>query len=127
MKSRLSKVLGKMPKENIELAKVELGVVQDAQKANAQGNKIVEQAQKHFTKIDSLYMQYVTIVNKNKAIIKELNDNLSFTDKIKKNVEKASKELGVNPKEISEYIELNDTLDNLKNIKTRLRNYPSIK
>tara|TARA_R110002020_G_scaffold74381_1_gene190331 strand:+ start:135 stop:509 length:375 start_codon:yes stop_codon:yes gene_type:complete len=27
MKSRLSKVLGKMPKENIELAKVELGLV----------------------------------------------------------------------------------------------------
>jgi hypothetical protein len=29
MKSRLSKVLGKMPKENIELAKVELGLIQD--------------------------------------------------------------------------------------------------
>tara|TARA_Y100000385_G_scaffold136579_1_gene141908 strand:+ start:386 stop:769 length:384 start_codon:yes stop_codon:yes gene_type:complete len=126
MKSNIEKVYSKLPKIELATQKVELGVIQDAKKANSQGDKIVEEARKHLSKIDKLYGQYVSIINKNKNIIKELDNKFSLIDKIKKDVIQASKELGVNPKEISEYIELEDTQENLKNIKTRLGNYPNI-
>ena len=53
MKSRLSKVLDKMPKENIELAKVELGIAQDFEKQYNDANKLVTNAYNGSFKIEN--------------------------------------------------------------------------
>ncbi len=124
MKSNIEKVYSKLPK--VELAKVELNVIQNAKKAISQGDKLSEEAKKHLVKIDKLYGQYVAIINKNTNIRKELESKFSLIDNAKKDITKAARELGVNPKELSEYIELEDTQKNLKNVNTRLGNYPNI-
>ncbi len=114
MKSRLSKVLGKMPKEKTELAKVELGLVDDARKEttdliklrdglgeytrailNAQGglSKNIDKVKSKFTPIKNIIKKYENQlkelgIDSEPPILRKIKDELSETERIVKRFEK---------------------------------------
>jgi dsDNA-specific endonuclease/ATPase MutS2 len=107
MKSRLSKVLDKMPKDKIELAKVELGLADDIKQAVKEMKTISEKMKTNADKAENLF-QRVNAENK-KLQQKAENIKKDGTKKYFK-AEKAFKELGIDmPSEFEKLV--NDLYD----------------
>jgi len=110
MKSRLSKVLDKMPKENIELAKVELGAIDDLKELITDAKRIIslqedgfewgERAEKEFKEVKKVISDAEGIT---RGAIRQAGNLKKESDKIFNKVEVSSKELGINPNAIKEY------------------------
>ena len=121
MKSRLSKVLGKMPKENIELAKVELGLVDDVSDALNSGNKGYQDALRINDNITKLYNKLYSVVDDIEDMetqlsnIKSAENGLGYALQVYKKtvpqIEKQAKDLGISPKEIKGYSEIQKMSD----------------
>ena len=75
MKSRLSKVLGKMPKENIELAKVELATQKQVFAATDKLIAAQRDIDKGRAKLEKSYPQALKIISEIEAQAKELGIN----------------------------------------------------
>tara|TARA_R100001463_G_scaffold14693_1_gene38510 strand:+ start:602 stop:973 length:372 start_codon:yes stop_codon:yes gene_type:complete len=107
MKSRLSKVLGKMPKEKIELEKVELGLADDIKQAGKEMRAISEKMKANTNKVETLFSKINAENKKLRQKAEKIKD-----DGVKKYFkgEKAFKELGVDmPKEFQKSV--NDLYD----------------
>ncbi len=111
MKSRLSKVLNKMPKENIELAKVELGYLQnvssDAEKAvKKYGNTkdIIKAWQNVKQTLNSIKKDVVLVKRSRKANIMGIEGVLQDINGEIKTIEARFKELGIDAKNSKELI-----------------------
>jgi len=96
MKSRLSKVLGKMPKENIELAKVEL----ETQKVEL---ALVDDFKKTISKFNTSRLNGFDDLFKAEALVKKSIGSLSEAKKDGENslnqynkILKAAKDIGIN-------------------------------
>ena len=110
MKSRLSRVLDKMPKENIELAKVELGAIDDLKELITDAKRIIslqedgfewgERAEKEFKEVKKVISDAEGIT---RGAIRQAGNLKKESDKIFNKVEVSSKELGINPNAIKEY------------------------
>jgi hypothetical protein len=110
MKSRLSKVLDKMPKENIELAKVELGAIDDLKELITDAKRIIslqedgfewgERAEKEFKEVKKVISDAEGIT---RGAIRQAGNLKKESDKIFNKVEVSAKELGINPNAIKEY------------------------
>ncbi len=110
MKSRLSKVLGKMPKEKIELSKVELGAIDDLKELITDAKRIIslqedgfewgERAEKEFKEVKKVISDAEGIT---RGAIRQAGNLKKESDKIFNKVEVSAKELGINPNAIKEY------------------------
>ncbi len=124
MKSRLSKVLNKMPKENVELAKVELGIADDISDALKRGNTIVKTLQGLDAELKAADK---ILVNEIKVAVKKADAEQVKADKLYKaankqamsfanildKAEQGAKDLGVNASAISGYKELDKVYEQI--------------
>jgi hypothetical protein len=124
MKSRLSKVLDKMPKDKIELAKVELGIADDISDALKRGNTIVKTLQGLDAELKAADK---ILVNEIKAAVKKADAEQVKADKLYKvadkqamsfanildKAEQGAKDLGVNASAISGYKELDKVYEQI--------------
>lgn len=118
-KHNINKVLNKLPKDKVELEKVQLSVADDLQRALADGKKMEEDIKELISEIkadnqlnDALDKQ---IKARAKASMKLVNSSDNFQDKIKTASDNldtalskaftAAKELGVKPEAIKGYKE----------------------
>ncbi len=134
MKSRLSKVLGKMPKENIELAKVELGLVDDLKKLNIESDKIVGTVNKYSSDLSKLFQQIRNLsddfnsindrrnddIKKGKSTLKEINIILDKT-------QQQAKDLGIAPRDIPNFIKTQKSSEELRSAVNDMQKYSNIK
>ncbi len=107
MKSRLSKVLDKMPNEKIELEKVELGLADDIKQAVKEMKAISEKMKTNANKAESLFQR----VNAENKKLQQKAENIK-KDGTKKyfEAEKAFEALGINmPSEFEKLV--NDLYD----------------
>jgi len=114
MKSRLSKVLGKMPKENIELAKVELGLVDDVENLVNNSKKIAQLESGVVTTIAKALNEY-------KGIVSKSNDIISKSENLTKKIITQAKDLGINPKDVGKFDVLQNFTESLKKIEERYK------
>jgi len=134
MKSRLSKVLGKMPKENIELAKVELGLVDDLKKLNIESDKIVGTVNKYSSDLSKLFQEIRNLsddfnsindrrnddIKKGKSTLKEINIILDKT-------QQQAKDLGIAPRDIPNFIKTQKSSEELRSAVNDMQKYSNIK
>lgn len=126
MKSRLSKVLDKMPKEKIELAKVELGLVDDARKiisnfGNAErilndveiaSKEVVKEYANLKIKIEKVKNSAETVIGA-ETNIKKISDLIRKGDDVLRKISSQAKELGISVNSINEFDELFDFTESL--------------
>ena len=121
-------------KELLSVQKVELGLVDDLEKSDKEGRKLIEklaeeqaEVDSKFDDIKSLVSKYNTLnknyrdnVKKGKSAFKELMDNIN-------NVQKGLKELGVAPNDVPSLKSALGSSDVLRSRTNDAVNYPDIK
>ena len=95
MKSRLSKVLGKMPKENIELAKVELAKITELEEYEYELDKGRDELMKYATDAREA-------IAKGTREMQRLDSVNKVAQRILSDTEKAAKDLGIDVPQIKQ-------------------------
>jgi len=134
MKSRLSRVLDKMPKESIELAKVELGLADDLKKLNIESDKIVGTVNKYSSDLSKLFQEIRNLsddfnsindrrnddIKKGKSTLKEINIILDKT-------QQQAKDLGIAPRDIPNFSKTQKSSEELRQAVNDMQKYSNIK
>jgi len=132
MKSNIQKVYSKLPK--VELAKVELGLVDDLKDLNVQSNKIVGIVNKDSSDLSKLFQEIKNLsddfnkindrrnddIKKGKSTLKEINTILDKT-------QQQAKELGVAPRDIPNFVKTQKSSEELRSAVNDMQKYSNIK
>ena len=114
--NELNKIYNRLPKDKTELAKVELGIIDEIKSSLQNGNKGYQKAIRISDNIQSLFKALNNVVDdidNMKSQLSNINDaenNLGSAiqqyNKVIPQAEKQAKELGVSPKDIKGYSEI---------------------
>ena len=113
MKSRLSKVLDKMPKENIELAKVELGLVDDLKGLLKAAEILKKNSKKNISEASTINNMAVKLLQQQEKIDNKSIELEKKAATLWKQYQKAANELSINPKNTPTFKIYEDVLEQL--------------
>ena len=126
-KHNINKVLNKLPKDKVELEKVQLSVASNIKKAEAQLDKLVEAENniyKEAAAMDKVMAKIVKeiqkvetkrnkLLGKAEAVEKKYDDVYDFADENLEKAERAAKELEIKPSAIAGYDRAKALLTNI--------------
>jgi len=126
-KHNINKVLNKLPKDKVELEKVQLSVASNIKKAEAQLDKLVEAENNIFKEAAAMDKEMAKIVkeiqkvetkrnkllDKAEAVEKKYDDVYDFADENLEKAERAAKELEIKPSAIAGYDRAKALLTNI--------------
>jgi len=110
----LKKIFNRLPKEKVELEKVELGSLDEIEDSIKIFKNVAQLESNVVTSIAKALQEYKSVVSKAEKIV-------STSEKLTNKVKSQAKELGVDPKEIGKYNVLQNFIKSQNDIKQRYK------